>query len=166
MAFTSTAAAQSALTEYRSQALRIDPGFYTAVDLRRLDGTHVPFSHFGDELDLVFSGNAEALAAAQTFRDMRIAGTALSLAGLAVLLSELVLILVGHDTLVNDRETGADGLRPLTFVLLGTGLGLNIGGILLEVSSLSALDDAVQSHNRGVLSRVRGRAEVKVSLGF
>jgi len=151
---------------YRSQALRIEPGFYTSFELKRLNGTPVAFDHFGSEYDVIFFGQPEALAHAKMFRDMRIASTVLNVTGLSLLLSELVLILLGHDSVVDNDKTGASGLKPLTFVLLGSGLALNIGGILLEVSSLGVLDRAVQSYNQHLLAAPPRGAKVELRFGF
>jgi hypothetical protein len=166
LAYSCELRAEAPLDTYRAQALRIEPGFYTSFELKRLNGTEVAFDHFGSEYETVFAGNPEALAEAKVFRDMRIASTVLSIAGLSLLLSELVLILAGHDSVVDNNKTGAQGLKPLTFTLLGSGLALNVAGILVEVSSLGVLDRAVQRYNRQLLPKDHPGAKVQLRVGF
>ena len=80
----------------------------------------------------------------------------LTMAGAALMLAELALILAGSDAVIDDSKTGADGLKPLTFILLGSGLGLSVVGIGLETSSLGYLSDAVREHNAGLASPSAG----------
>lgn len=152
---TATASAQAdelgSMARYRAESVELKLGFYGAATLLR-GGQDVGFSHFGTNADVVFTGEAADLA--ETYRDMRIAGFTLSMVGVAVLMTELVLILTGNDAVVDDTATGADGLKPLTFVLLGSGLGLSLVGIGLEFSSLSYLSDAVRVHNAELAARL------------
>ena len=164
--FGPTAHADTPLDTYRAKALRIEPGFYTTFELKRLDGTPVNFDHFGSEFETVFADSPEAVEDAKRFRDMRIASTVLNVAGVSVLLSELVLILLGHHSVIDNNKSGASGLKPLTFALLGSGLALNIGGILLEVSSLGVLDHAVQHYNESQLPPGLRGAQLELRMGF
>ena len=61
---------------------------------------------------------------------MRIAGTALIANDLGLLISDPILVRLGHDSAVDNQRIVANGLKPLTFMLLGGGPAFNIREIL------------------------------------
>ena len=144
------------LQDYRSQQLVLELGFYGSVTLRR-DGEDAGFGYFGTGAQRIFAGHPEALEAAMTFRRMRIAGVVLTAVGGATLITQLVLLLLDSEALVDHGATGREGLRPLTFIMLGSGLGLSIGGVLLEAGAGAYASRAVREYNRALYERQHRR---------
>jgi len=143
--------------DFRARMLELDLGFYGSAAILR-GGEDLGFEHFGGNAEDIFGVGTPAAESAGTYRAMRIAGFTLTMVGAALLVTELVLILSGSEAVIDDTATGADGLKPLTFILLGSGLGLSVVGIGLETSSLGYLSDAVREHNAALATTARSPA--------
>jgi hypothetical protein len=138
------------LAKYRERALSLEVGFFTGARVTRAGQDAHP-GYFGDDAEVVFDGSPAALADMETFRTLRITGTTLWAAGLALLVTDLVLLAVDQPALI-DSDNNA---TPLFHGLLGSGVALGVVGGSLMQGANSYLSDAVQHYNTDLEGQLR-----------
>ena len=138
--------ARDALDRYRAEALYTRFSFWRGLELARA-GTTVQLGYFGGNADAVFSGSPAALAEIDHFRTMKISGFALYLAGVALLVTDVVLLAENSDLVVEEDENGEQELTTLGagFLISGTALAIT-GGVLVQASH-SYISSAAELYN-------------------
>lgn len=150
-----------ALGQYRAGALSLDYDFFTGVRVTR-NGLEASPGFFGGDAQQVFDGSPAALDDMDTYRTLRITGTTLWATGLALLVSELVLLAVDQSSMI-DPDAGA---TPLFYGLLGGGAALGLVGGGLMQGANSYLSDAVHHYNADLEERLRRQAGTGPQLRF
>ncbi len=146
-----------ALTRYRHKAIEMRFSVWNGIELVQ-GGEPVEIGFFGDRADTAFAGSPAALDAVEGFKGLRIGGFAVWSAGLAVLVTEMILLTTESDLLVEtdqyDRTEVKSG--PFTVMLVaGATLGIT-GGVMLQGAN-GYLNDAVDAFNEDLARRISGR---------
>ncbi|HYO97411.1 MAG TPA: hypothetical protein VER33_23025, partial [Polyangiaceae bacterium] len=118
----------------RAEALYTRFNFWRGLELAR-GGTTVELGYFGGDAEAVFAESPAALAEIDRFRTMKISGFALYLAGVALLVTDVVLLAERSDLVVEEDANGEQELTTLGagFLISGTALAIT-GGILVQAS--------------------------------
>jgi len=148
----SKAEGQQALQQYRQQALGLRFSFWKGMELRRGEAS-AALGFFGGGATEIFAGTAAALDSMRGYRIVRIAGTAMWVAGLATLLTELVLLAADRDLLIDQRESS---IKPLFWAMIIPGGVIGISGGLMMQGANGYLSDAVGEYNRELARRLSG----------
>jgi hypothetical protein len=137
----------SSLEAYRARELYTRFQFWSGQVLMR-GGERVDLGYFGGNADSVFAGSEAALDHAETFRTMRITGTTLYVVGLAMLVTEAVLLSTRSEILVEKDSSGhTTEIKPLALGLFIPGIAAGLTGGLLMQAANGPLSDAVDSYN-------------------
>lgn len=95
---------------------------------------------FGGQLMQAVAGNEAALTHARTYRNLTAAGFATSMGGLAVvLIGDLLWVAASSGS----GRTSATGL----FAILGVGLSLDLVGLVMSLSAMPHMYDAINVYN-------------------
>ena len=147
------------LENYRRRELYTRYAAWSGQDLMR-GGKSVELGYFGGNFESIFAGSPAALEEVRKFRTQRIIGTTFYATGLAILITEFVLILAPSNFLVEkdshghptDMHAGPFAVMALS----GTALGLT--GALLMQGANGYLSDAVDRYNADLARQLGAQA--------
>jgi hypothetical protein len=142
-------AGETPLARYRAQALQARFSAWSGLKVTRA-GEPVELGFFGGRYREVFANSAEAREAMGTFRTLRISGTVLWAAGLAALLTDIVLVAAESDLVLDETTQGLVVEREVNTLFWGLFIGGAVvgmtGGVMMQGAN-GYLSDAVIHHN-------------------
>lgn len=112
---------------------------------------------FGQNYDVVFRGSPKAVELGKSYMGFKISGWLLTLAGLSLLVTDIILLGVEAKAAIDKSRSGAKSVKPLGWILLGVGAGVGLTGAILVGVSNVRLMDAVNAYNRDVFEQSRRR---------
>jgi hypothetical protein len=155
----------SPLEQYRAQALGTRYSFWKGLKVVR-QGQEVDPGFFGGDAELFFGSSPSAMESMDSYRAMRIAGTTLWAAGLAVLVTQLILVATHSELFIRSSAEGG-GIKPAFWGMLIPAAVAGITGGMLMQGANGYLSDAIQHHNDDLAARLGGgRAAFGRGLGL
>lgn len=149
----------SPLTQYRQKALGARFSFFKGLELTR-EGRPVSLGFFGGNAPSLFDGSDEALESMESYRALRISGTILWATGLAVLLTEVVLLVTDKDIFIEEK-VGGNEIKPLFWGLLGGGAVIGITGGIMMQGANGYLSDAIGQYNDDLAKGLQSRRALR-----
>jgi hypothetical protein len=146
------------LAQYRARELYLRYSWFPGLQLMRA-GRVEELGYFGAGADEIFADSAAALESMRAYRTKRIVGTILYVAGLAAIVTDLVLLLADSNLLLEkDRSGRATSIKPLYWGLLIPGGVVGVTGGVLMQSANGSLGDAIDRYNHDLARRFDGSA--------
>ena len=146
------------LDEYRARELYTRYSAWSGQEVFR-SGNAVEVGYFGGGSDVVFAGSPRALDSMSTFSTMRIAGTTAYAVGLGLLITDIVLLATGSNSVVNRNALGdIESVKPLFWGLFISGTVIGISGGIVMQGANSYLSDAVDQYNEDLANRLKAGA--------
>lgn len=143
------------LEQYRAESLSLGSAAWKGVVLRR-GAKRIELGFFGGDGEEIFDGSPKALEEMATYRTLRITGFTMWVAGLATLVSELVILLVDEELLIEPAVFGSpSGPKPLFYGLLIGGTVVGVAGGAMMGAANWFLSDAVDHYNADLYQRLR-----------
>ncbi len=145
------------LEQYRARELYTRFSFWKGQEVVR-GGKTVDIGYFGGGYQDVFAGSPAALDSMSTFRTLRITGTVLWVAGLAILVTDIVLLGSESNSIVDKDSRGqVTSVKPLYWGLLIPGGVLGISGGVMMQGANGYLSDAINQYNSDLTLQIGGR---------
>ena len=153
-----------ALQKYRALELSVRYSFWQGLKLER-QGQVVDLGFFGGNARTFFGTSPAAMDSMGRYRAMRIAGTTLWTTGVAVLLTQLVMLAAQSDVFTYSSAEGG-GIKPLFWGMLIPAAVVGLTGGLLMQGANGYLSDAVSQRNGDLAKRLRGHAPSGRTVGL
>jgi hypothetical protein len=145
------------LEEYRTRVLDAKFSLWKGLNVFRA-GNPIELGYYGRYYKDIFAGSSAALDSMSKFRSMRIAGSALWLAGIALLITDIVLVATENSSFVSiDNDRGEISVESPFWFLLALGLVSSISGVCVEAGAYGYLTDAIEQYNADLVVQIRER---------
>jgi hypothetical protein len=144
------------LEQYRARELYTRYSFWKGQEIVR-GGKTVEIGYFGGGYQDVFAGSPAALDSMSKFRTLRITGTVFWVAGMTILVTDIVLLGTVSDSVVEKNSRGqVTGVKPLYWGLLIPGGVIGISGGVMMQGANGYLSDAIERYNTDLTSQIKG----------